>query len=65
MALSRQQARSTRDYAYDLDEILQSCYRRLSGDDGKPTWHPFSQSRLNEPKASSMKLYIELLDDWD
>lgn len=54
-----------RDYSFDPDEVPEPYYRGPSGDDGKPTWHPFSQSSLAEPKVSSLELFVDPLDEWD
>lgn len=64
-----------RDYWFDADEAPEPYYLGpTSGNDDddddaasgkKPTWHPFAQSPLTEPKVSSLRLYVEPLNDWD
>lgn len=53
------------DYSFDPDEVPKPYYRSPYGDDKEPTWHPFSQSPLTEPKVSSLRLHVDPLDDWD
>ncbi len=54
-----------RDFSFDPDEVPEPSYQGVSGDDRKPTWHPFAQSPLTKLKVSSLKLSIDQLDDWD
>ena len=54
-----------RDYSFDPNEVPEPYYRGFSGDNREPTWHPFSQSPLSEPKVSSLRLYVDPLDEWD
>lgn len=36
----------------------------LAPDGAEPTWHPFSQSPLTEPKISSIRIHVDPLDEW-
>lgn len=54
-----------RDRYFDPDEVPEPYYQGVGGDDGKPTWHPFAKAPFTKPKVSSLKLYIDPLDEWD
>jgi hypothetical protein len=59
----------SRDAYFDPDEVAEPYYLGPSGngndDDDYGSWHPFSRLPLTEPKVSSLRLWVDPLDDWD
>lgn len=49
---------------FDPEEVPEPYYLGKE-DDNEGNWHPFSRSPLSEPKVSSVKLFVNPLDEWD
>lgn len=49
---------------FDPEEVPKPYYLGKE-DDNEGNWHPFSRSPLSEPKVSSVKLFVNPLDEWD